>query len=102
MKLIEIAAILGVLTGFVFKVFHWPFANEILIVAVNVLCIIDIFGSVLLYQDIGLRKWLKDKTVLKKDRFKSNVFRLCGVSLALIWTGLLFSINIWLLGFSIG
>ena len=49
----------------------------------------------LLYQDIGLSNWLKDKTVLKKDLFKSIVFRLCGVSLALIWTGLLFSINIW-------
>ena len=95
MKRIEIAAILGVLTGFIFKVVHWPFASEIIIVAVSVLCIIDIFGSVLLYQGIGLRKWLKDKTVLKKDLFKSIVFRLCGVSLALIWTGLLFSINIW-------
>lgn len=95
MKRIEIAAILGVLTGFVFKVVHWPFANEILSVSVSVLCIIDIFGSVLLYQDIGLSNWLKDKTVLKKDLFKSIVFRLCGVSLALIWTGLLFSINIW-------
>ena len=95
MKRIEIAAILGVLTGFVFKVVHWPFANEILSVSVSVLCIIDIFGSVLLYQDIGLSNWLKDITVLKKDLFKSIVFRLCGVSLALIWTGLLFSINIW-------
>jgi hypothetical protein len=95
LKKIEILAILTVVIGVTFKILHWQYGNELLLLGVGVLCIIDMFGSHLLYEGIGLRQWLKDKSVLEKDAYKSTVFRLCGTALTLIWLGLLFNLFIW-------
>jgi hypothetical protein len=95
MKKLEIAAVLSVIIGMVFRIMHWPYANIILIISIQILCILDLTALRLLAENVGLREWFKNKKTLKKDKRKTLIFRGAGVALTLIWTALLFNIMIW-------
>ncbi|MDA8886337.1 hypothetical protein N8368_02270 [Bacteroidia bacterium] len=95
MKKLEIAAILSVIIGMAFRIMHWPWANIILIISIQILCILDLAALRLLAENVGLSEWFKNKNTLKKDKRKTMIFRGAGVALTLIWTALLINIMIW-------